>query len=100
MRHAELKADVIATSLRLIDESTPGETTGDTGRLELGLEPNAPGLYDAFFAAKEEGSLRCDFPGGMQLPYRVRRIGPDLVCERRPLGGSVQLALLPPHHEA
>jgi hypothetical protein len=75
--HGQLKERAIATSLRLIDESQHGETSGeDVARalgLDLGDQPKVMQLYHALFAAKDEGLLRCDFPGGMGLPYRIRR---------------------------
>jgi hypothetical protein len=71
--HGQLKQDVIATSYRLIDESERGETSGEAVAHELDVDPNDSGIYHAFFAARDEGYLRCDFPGGMRLPYRIRR---------------------------
>ena len=77
VRHAELKREVIETSLQLIDESERGEITGEQLVQALGIDLNdreaVMQLYHALFAAKDEGSLRCDFPGGMGLPYRIRR---------------------------
>jgi hypothetical protein len=75
--HAELKRDAIETSYRLIDESQRGEITREQLVQALGIDPNdrkaVMQLYHALFAAKDEGSIRCDFPGGMELPYRIRR---------------------------
>jgi hypothetical protein len=75
--HAEVKREAIETSYRLIDESERGETTGEQLVQALGIDPNdrkaVMQLYHALFAAKDEGSLRCDFRGGMGLPYRIRR---------------------------
>ena len=75
--HGDLKRNAIETSYRLIDESQHGEITGERLVQALGIDPNdrkaVMQLYHALFAAKEEGSLRCDFPGGMRLPNRIRR---------------------------
>jgi hypothetical protein len=74
--HGELREQVIKTSLSMIDESRHGETTGEDVARELGIDITdneaRSALYDTFFAVKDT-YLDCSFPGGMVLPYRVRR---------------------------
>lgn len=75
--HAELKKQAIETARQLIDDSPDGQTTGEDVARALGIDlnddPAVNQLYHALFTANDEGSLRGDFPGGMQLPYRIRR---------------------------
>lgn len=71
--HAELKEQVIQTSLRLIDQSSHGQIQGEDVAVELGIDPNDAMLHSAFHAACDHGDLLCDFSGGMDLPTTVTR---------------------------
>ena len=71
--HAEMKKQAYEAARRLIDQSQTGETDGPAIAQELGLTSaeDKNTLYHALFALKDEGRLRCHFPGGMDLPDRV-----------------------------
>ena len=71
--HGDLKQQVIATALRLIDESEHGQIEGADVAQALGIDPSDSALYSAFREACDQGYLRCDFPGGMEIPGMVRR---------------------------
>jgi hypothetical protein len=71
--HSDMKQQVIDTSLRLIDESERGQIEGSEVAEDLGMDPEDSALYNAFREACDQGYLRCDFPGGMQIPHMIRR---------------------------
>jgi hypothetical protein len=72
-----LKQRAIESANRLIDNGVDGQTTGEAVARDILIDLNERSevvqLYHAFKAADEEGSLRCTFPGGMELPVRIRR---------------------------
>jgi hypothetical protein len=70
----EIREEAVAAAKRLITQSRDGETTGEDVARELGISEDAEGrkvLADALMDANEKGDLRADFPGGMELPYRI-----------------------------
>jgi hypothetical protein len=71
----DIRDEAVAAAKRLIAESRNGETTGEEVARELGIwEDDAEGrtvLADALMDANEKGDLRADFPGGIELPYRI-----------------------------
>ena len=70
----EIREEAVAAARRLIAQSRNGETTGEDVARELGISDDAEGrmvLADALMDANEKGDLRADFPGGMELPYRI-----------------------------
>jgi hypothetical protein len=74
----DIRDQAVAAAKRLIANSRDRETTGEDVARELGIsEDNAEGrmvLVDALMDANEKGDLRADFPGGMELPYRIMEI--------------------------
>ena len=70
----EIREEAVAAAKRLIAQSRNGETTGEDVARELGISDDAEGrtvLVDALMDANEKGDLRADFPGGVELAYRV-----------------------------
>jgi t-SNARE complex subunit (syntaxin) len=70
----DVREQAVAAAKRLIAKSPNGETTGEDVARELGISDDAEGrkvLADALMDANEKGDLRADFPGGMELPYRI-----------------------------
>jgi hypothetical protein len=71
----DVREPAVAAAKRLIAQSRNGETTGEDVARELGISgDDAEGrrvLADALMDANEKGELRADFPGGMELPYRI-----------------------------
>jgi hypothetical protein len=78
MAHGELRDQIITTAFRLIEQSEHGQVDGEDVVRELGLDVKAGeagygSLYSAFRSACDEGYLRCEFPGDMELPVMIRR---------------------------
>ena len=70
----EIRDQAVAAAKRLIAKSGNGETTGEDVARELGIADDNEArtvLADALMDANEKGDLRADFPGGMELPYRI-----------------------------
>jgi hypothetical protein len=70
----DIREQAVAAAKRLIAKSQSGETTGEDVARELGISDDPEGrmvLADALMDANEKGDLRADFPGGMELPYRI-----------------------------
>jgi hypothetical protein len=70
----DVREQAVAAAKRLIANSRTGETTGEEVARALGISDDAEGrkvLADALMDANEKGDLRADFPGGMELPYRI-----------------------------
>ncbi len=71
--HGVLRQQVLDASLVLIDQSPHGEVSGEDVANYVGINPSDPQLYHVFKAVDEQGYLRCDFSGGMKLPWAIRR---------------------------
>jgi hypothetical protein len=70
----EIREQAVAAAKRLIANSRNGKTTGEDVARALGISDDAEArkvLVDALMDANENGDLRADFPGGMELPYRI-----------------------------
>lgn len=69
-----MRDQAVAAAKRLIARSRNGATTGEDVARELGISDDPERrklLADALMDANEKGDLRADFPGGMELPYRI-----------------------------
>ena len=70
----EIRGEAVAAAQRLIAESRNRETTGEDVARALGVTDDNEArkiLADALMDANEKGDLHADFPGGMELPFRI-----------------------------
>jgi hypothetical protein len=71
----DIRDQAVAAAKRLIAKSRNRETTGEAVAHELGIWEDEVErrmvVADALMDANEKGDLRADFPGGIELPYRI-----------------------------
>jgi hypothetical protein len=62
--------EVLGAAKQLASTSSTGWVDGEEIAAKLGRELNEDegALYQAFTAASDRGDLKCDFPGGTELP--------------------------------